>query len=201
MPQFACPYCKETVDPVSIHAKNQTSPYRFEPGFCGKCRRYFSTDASDVLTTIDVPEEEICGNCETPLDPTMNACTNASCSLGGVVHQVDDLYGPCWRCGGTKICPECGGSGGGTSDTYGSNGQAPFDCWFCHTLLVDGSAESTGRCPECDHDGFVRYEGALPAKFKMFQAGPDGVKSVPSAQRGWQFPKADAGGGEAAPSE
>jgi len=187
VPQFACPYCNETVDPTSIHAKNQESPYRWEPGFCGKCKRYFSTDPTDVLTTLDVAEEVICGACGEPVDPSMNGCANPSCASGGVVHTIATATGPCWRCGGTKICPECGGSGSGTSDTYSSSGGAPFDCWFCYTVNADGSAASTGRCPECDDDGFATYTGELPPQFKQFEGGPEG-KSVPSAQRGWKFP-------------
>jgi DNA-directed RNA polymerase subunit RPC12/RpoP len=208
LPQFRCPYCNDIVDPVSVHRKHDAddpcpwhsqahgSPDRFEPGHCGNCGNYFSTDPTDLLTTIDVVEELLCGTCGEPVDPSLNGCANASCSLGGVIHQVEVVEGPCWRCGGTKICPECGGSGNGTSGTYGSGGTVPSDCWFCYTPnVVDRSAQSTGRCPECDWDGFAGYVGALPPGFKTFQAGPDGVKSLPSSQRGWKFPQDERFGG------
>jgi hypothetical protein len=98
----------------------------------------------------------------------------------GVVRNVQDFWGPCWRCGGVKECPDCGGSGLGPSGLYG---PGPTDCWYCHRATKDG-AKSTGTCNECDDQGFVRYEGQLPTNFKYFD-GQGG--SIPSTARNWQF--------------
>ncbi len=132
------------------------------------------------VATVGIIEEAVCPSCLKPIDPTLNACTNSSCRLGGVVRNVAAFEGPCWRCAGQGICPECQGSGAGTLAVYGST---PSDCWAC------GQA---GRCQECDGTGFTAYHGGLPPKFAQHRTSQGSTTYLESKQRNWQHPADDA---------
>lgn len=188
VPAFRSPYAPDKViDPVHLMVKGSEPPAegratdRYDPSHCPFTRevaRYFEFEPSDVVMVLDYPDELVEPIQEMPVDPTMNWSPVASV---GVVRNVSDFWGPCWRCGAVKICPECGGSGNGPTGLYG---PGPADCWFCHRQTKDG-ARSTGTCGECDDTGFVRYEGQLPPGFKYF----DGQgAALPSANRGWKLP-------------
>ena len=116
---------------------------------CPKCKNYFTIKETDLLTTINVPEETFCPRCRKPVDPTLNACTTKSCKTGGVVRNVPDFDGPCWRCGGVGICPNCKGSGSGSFSRIQSGigigvGSVPGTTWQ-QTLVMRPSAMSV--CP------------------------------------------------------
>lgn len=193
--KMTCPFCHVAVDPaaVSTRGSDPKEPVRFALNQCTnqKCGRYYEVAPVDVLTAVSVAEEMVCPACLKPLDPTLNACATASCRLGGVVRNVDQFEGVCWRCAGHGICPECQGSGGGTLAVYGST---PTDCWACGTA---------GRCNECEGDGFTTYTGSLPTKFRSHTSGQDAAP-LESKDRNWQFP-ADQGpsepSGEEPPSD
>jgi hypothetical protein len=170
LPKIRCPHCKEVLDPTAVLVKGSKDSTR-GPNSCPKCQKYFTLVESDLLIAIDVPEEILCPGCKKPIDPSMNACTNTGCPLGGVVRNVEDFEGPCWRCGGLHLCPNCSGSGQGSQGIYGAT---PPDCWYCG---------GTGRCPECDEYGFATYEGALPPTFNPWTR--DGA--LPSARRKWKY--------------
>lgn len=191
VPRLVCPYCKQTVDPAAVLGKNQ-SKSRLGLSVCPnpKCEKNFIVVARDELVSVDIPEETFCPSCQTPVDPTLNACTNPSCKLGGVIRVVLDFVGPCWRCGGTKVCPNCGGAGLGSRKVFG---QTPATCWYC---------EDTGECPECDEDGFTLYEGALPPTYVAWSKGSREQAPQPYAQskRKWKFSH-DAGAGDDGASE
>lgn len=185
--RMSCPYCKETVDPGAVQVRGEDPrqlPGRQSMNSCPKCQRYYEVTPSDLLTTVGTIEEVVCPSCIKPIDPTLNACTTSSCRLGGVVRNVAAFEGPCWRCAGQGICPECQGSGAGTLAVYGST---PADCWAC------GQA---GRCQECEGSGFTAYHGGLPPKFAGHRTSQGSTTYLESAQRNWQHPADAAGSSE-----
>jgi len=102
------------------------------------------------------------------VDPTSNVCPKTKKLFRIIVKEA-----PCWRCGGTKICPECFGSGRGQLSGYAA------ECWYCGHKESNSKGKSVlvkGECPECDSEGFVKYYGALPDKW--------GLKK----RKNWKFP-------------
>lgn len=75
------------------------------------------------------PEEGFCGNAETPHR-----------------YRVYPKSVPCSRCGGSKLCPECTGSG------LSRTAEPIRPCWFC--TKTKSSSKGPGVCPQCDEDGF-----------------------------------------------
>jgi hypothetical protein len=190
--KLACPYCHEAIDPCYVQTKggDPHQPNRLALNQCPKCHKYYEVQPSDILTTLaGAVEETVCPACLKPIDPSLNACTNPSCRLGGVVRNVSDFEGPCWRCGGEGLCPECHGSGMGTLSLYGST---PSECWACG---------GSGRCEECGGEGFTTYTGALPSTYSQFQVMRGEATALESGQRKWQFPTpADDAPAEGAPA-
>ncbi|MBX3469988.1 MAG: hypothetical protein KF878_24185 [Planctomycetes bacterium] len=174
--RMSCPRCHETVDPGAVQVRGQDprQPNRLAMNQCPKCALYFEMAPADVLSVVGVHEEVVCPSCVKPIDPTLNACTTSSCRLGGVVRNVDALEGPCWRCGGLVLCPECQGAGAGTAAVFGNT---PSDCWACGT---------TGRCHECEGTGFSTYHGGLPPNFSLYRNVGGKQQPVESKQRNWQ---------------
>jgi hypothetical protein len=184
--KFTCPYCKTGLDPgaVQVRGKDPKVPHRLALNPCtnDKCARYFEAAPTDLITTIGAHEEVVCPSCLKPIDPSLNACENASCKLAGkTVRIVDDVEGPCWRCAGQGICPSCQGSGAGTLAVYG---DTPTDCWACGQL---------GRCQECAGSGFTTYQGGQPANFSVHSGKGDAAQAVESSQRNWKHPPDDGG--------
>lgn len=165
-PLVRCPTCD--------HAIHQTESR------CWNCDNYYTAIARDERNSIAEPLEMLCPSCKAPVDPSSNFCTNRSCDK---FHRAVTGEGPCWRCGGTKICPECGGSGKGGAPIQGGD-----DCYLCSKNKDLGLA--VGSCPECDARGFCTYEGVLPVTFKGDRRKKDD----------WKLPKltatpASGGGG------
>lgn len=191
--KMSCPVCQEALDPVALNVRGDDPllPTRNALNQCTKCKTYLDTVPGDVLSAIAVHEEVVCPSCNKPIDPSLNACTTQTCRLGGVVRNVDSFEGPCWRCGGLGICPECHGSGTGTLSTYGPNTN--INCWSCDTA---------GRCQDCEGSGFTTYTGGLPQKFATtkFQGGV--ATPLESKDRKWQHPTDEpARDAEPAPSD
>ncbi len=184
VPKFECPHCDELVDPVAVLSKGSKQA-RAGDSVCPSCNEYFTVIAADEQLVVDVHEETFCPGCKQPVDPTMNMCTNRACKLGGVIRAASGYVGPCWRCGGTSVCPNCSGTGQGSQGIYGST---PAQCWYC-----DGHDEP-GRCPECDEHGFVRYEGVLPNDYQAWTKGTPDQSPQPYEQsrRKWRFDRASA---------
>jgi hypothetical protein len=196
-PAFVCPWedCQKVIS-VGGHALEREDGKNATAGrnYCWHCKRRFSVVATDSVMTVGVHEELICPSCKQAVDPTLNVCTVSTCKLKGKVLNGNVLEAPCWRCGGVSICPNCHGSGTGTSGIfdYGSK-KTPAKCWYCG---------ETGRCPECDDDGFCKYEGSLPPEFKMFTGSKDTLKHIPAKNRKWRHkaetaPAAESGGEDA----
>ena len=77
------------------------------------------------------------------IDPEEGFCRNAT-----TPHRYR-LYAklvPCSRCGGSKLCPECTGSG------LSRTAEPIRPCWFCAKTKT--SSKGPGVCPQCDEDGF-----------------------------------------------
>jgi hypothetical protein len=64
-----------------------------------------------------------------------------------VLWGADDV--PCWRCGGTGICPDCGGSG-----LAGGRGTTPCTC-----TAGEGSEGAGAKCLVCKGRGVIEYGG------------------------------------------
>ena len=170
VPAWRCPHCKSLVDPAAVLARDNKEG-ALAANACMKCKKYFTVTESDLLTVIDHPEEMFCPSCKKPVDPTMNACGNGACKLGGVVRNLSGSEGPCWRCGGGGVCTNCKGAGQGSGSTYGST---PANCFVC---------DESGHCPECDGEGFSTYDGSLPPGYSAY--GRE-TMVVPASQRKWQ---------------
>jgi len=230
--QFRCPFedCAKVIDPVHLQVRKhpQVSEEekrwtdRHQAGMCPDCKRYFWSEPTDVLEAVPNPEQVICPACYEPVDPTMNVCTNEDCPLDGVVFEVqrpndqiekvvgnvirnvETVIGPCWRCGGVKVCPSCDGASTGDGDLYPGAGL-PMDCWYCQTWdPVARTASATGLCPECDDTGFVAYTGSLPEGFHWIGNVRGSIGPLPSASRGWEHQDAaarDVEGEEPAPPQ
>lgn len=199
VPAFRSPYSPDkAIDPVAVMLKGSEAPGegkgidRFDSNQDPYTKRYFEFEPSDVLEVIDHVNEVVEPIKETPVDPTYNFSP-----VGGTYRIVTDVIGPCWRCGGVKVCPDCGGSGNGPTGIYGPN--QPGDCWACSRLVRDtggaASPKSLGRCPECDDQGFVRYEGSLPTNFAFFIRREGALVAAESKARNWQHPAQEGGSG------
>lgn len=195
--KLSCPVCQEALDPVAlaVQGSDPAMPDRNALNQCTKCKTYLDTAPGDVLSAVAIHEEVVCPSCNKPVDPSLNACANSACKLGGVVRNVDDFEGPCWRCGGQGICPECHGSGSGTLSVYGPNTN--INCWSC---------EAAGRCHECDGSGFTIYTGGLPQKFATTKFEGGVAMPQESNKRNWQHPSDERAGDrgrddESAPSD
>lgn len=171
-PFIACPKCQKPVNPTESK--------------CWNCNTFYTLSHKDERNAIAEPHEALCPSCNQPVDPTLNWCDNPQCRKcpthgaatkytkgpdgelscsqcgtklpAGSFHRAIDTEGPCWRCGGSHVCPECMGSGKGHGPIQGAD-----DCWMCGPKTAGGS---NGACPECDARGFTIYDGALPAGFK-----------------------------------
>ncbi|MGE0708274.1 MAG: hypothetical protein AB7N76_18610 [Planctomycetota bacterium] len=193
-PAFVCPYedCQKVIN-IGAQALARETGKTAIPGrnYCWHCQRHFTIQPGEQVMVIAAPEEELCPSCKKPVDPTLNVCTVDTCKLKGKVLNAQPLDAPCWRCGGTSMCPNCLGSGSGTSGIFG---QTPTQCWYCG---------ETGRCPECDDDGFVEYEGTLPVGFTMFRGGRDDVQPILRRDRKLTWSHSGGGGkkGGAAPAK
>jgi hypothetical protein len=216
LPKLKCPHPhsggEQLVDPVAVLVKGSKDSVLGYTN-CPECKRYFTVNETDLLKTIDVHGEAHCPSCKQAVDPLMNACTNAKCKLAGVLRNVDDFDGVCWRCGGLGMCPNCKGSGQGNLGIYGE--KSPSDCWTCGT---------SGRCPECDSElkeltkieralqeeagmGFSVYQGVVPMSYSMWTRGsksnpPKAIlsgngKRGPEGQkvRKWRFDHEGGGSG------
>ncbi len=75
--------------------------------------------------------------------PFSNACEQGH----AVVWAAEPL--PCWRCEGTGICRDCGGSG---------TGAAGRPC-SCGGSVEEAGAALSGRCMVCGGSGSVRWGG------------------------------------------
>ena len=94
---------------------------------------------SEDVTTIFCPQE----GCGEEIGPEEGFCRNAT-----TPHRYR-LYAksvPCSRCGGSKLCPECSGSG------LSRTAEPIRPCWFC--AKTKSSSKGPGECPQCDEDGF-----------------------------------------------
>lgn len=185
-PRLECPHCKELIDPTAVMIRGGNKDATLGPNNCPKCKKYFTVTASDLPTVIDNPEEIICPSCKSPVDPMMNQCVNGSCKLvqaGLAVRNVRSFTGPCWRCGGTSLCPECTGTGMRAS-AVPAQFTPPNTCWYCTPKKAD---VGTGRCPECDDDGFTTYHGALPPTYAAWKRTADGNQV--NMNRKWQLKK------------
>jgi hypothetical protein len=179
--KLSCPVCKEGFSPVAlatVRMSDPAMPNRVALNQCPKCQTYLDTTPGDVLSAVAIHEEVVCPSCTKPIDPSLNACTTSTCRLGGVVRNVDNFEGPCWRCGGQGICPECHGSGTGTLSIYGPNTN--INCWSC---------EAAGRCHECDGSGFTIYTGGLPQKFATTKMAGGVATPQESKDRNWRHPE------------
>ncbi len=182
LPLLKCPHPHadgdQLIDPVAVFVKGSRDSILGYTN-CPKCKNYFTIKETDLLITIDVHEEALCPICNRAVDPTMNACTNKSCKSEGVIRNIPDYEGPCWRCGGLGMCPNCKGSGSGNLGIYD---KSPAECWTCGV---------EGKCPECKGTGFSRYEGTLPKEYKAY--GREN-KVFPSKKRKWEH-RRDGGSG------
>lgn len=197
VPAFRSPYAPDKViDPVAMMLKGSEAPSegktldRNDVNQCPYTKRYFEFEPSDVLEVIDFVEQIVEPVKETPVDPTWNFSP-----VAGTYRNVDDVTGPCWRCGGVAHCPDCSGSGAAPTGIYGTG--TPADCWACTRPTKDGP-RSTGRCPECDGSGFATYTGSLPPSFTYFVPREGKLVAAESQARKW---KQERKGSEAAPSE
>lgn len=161
-PYIQCPKCSKPINPTESK--------------CWNCNTYYTLSQRDERNAIAEPYETLCPFCQQPVDPTLNWCDNPSCKK---FHRAIDREGPCWRCGGSHICPECLGSGKGHGPIEGGD-----DCWLCGGKQPGGS---NGACPECDAHGFTTYDGALPA----------GFKAEKRAAKDWRLSAKSSGGGAA----
>ncbi len=132
---------------------------------CWNCNTYFTVTSRDEHLTDAEPLELLCPHCKAPIDPTINYCLKCN-----KFNRSAEREGVCWRCGGTRLCPECQGSGKGTAPIF-NGGDA---CWLCALKPTDPIG--TGICPECDGRGFTSYDGALPASFTAAKRSPDDWK-------------------------
>lgn len=198
LPKLKCPHQHDggdqLIDPVAVLVKGSKDSILAHSN-CPSCKRYFTVTETDLLLAVDIPEESLCPSCNQPVSPLMNACTNKKCSLDGVIRNQDSYDGPCWRCGGLGMCPNCKGSGQGNLGIFGD--KSPAECWTCGT---------SGRCPDCDPEakdlarveqdlrdeagmGFSVYEGVVPTKFSMWK-GKDALVSGNGKDRKarqWRF--------------
>jgi hypothetical protein len=161
---------------------------------CWNCGTYFAVTVRDVRLAESEPFETLCPFCKNPVDPTSNFCPKCN-----KFHRTADRDGPCWRCGGTGICPECNGSGKGTAPYYNGNEA----CYLCGGNLPGGS---NGLCPECNGErtrGFVTYDGALPVSVHAEKRASDDWKLSKNAPAPARKPAGDedsgGGGGEEKP--
>jgi hypothetical protein len=188
LPKIRCPHqdnhsAEQLVDPTAVLVKGSKDSVLGYSN-CPTCKRYYTVKETDLVMTIDVPEETLCPNCTKPVNPMMNECRNAKCkdALGGVVRNIKSFDGPCWRCGGVGHCTNCRGSGQGNLGMYGST---PAECWIC---------ANDGDCPECDGTGFSKYEGVLPKSYTAWGR----EAAVPSPRRKWEHKRESGGGGDMA---
>jgi hypothetical protein len=170
-PLVRCPTCERAI--------HQTESR------CWNCNNFYTAIARDERNSIAEPLEMLCPACKAPVDPTSNFCANKSCDK---FHRAVTGEGPCWRCGGTKVCPECGGSGKGGAPIQGGD-----DCYLCSGNKQVGLP--VGLCPECDARGFATYEGILPVTYTARNRKKDD----------WRIPRAagmpaGAGGGANRPA-
>lgn len=200
VPAFRSPYAPDKViDPVSLMQRGDEAPSegktlaRNEINQCPTTKRYFELEPSDVIEVIDYAEQVVEPQKESPVDPTFNWSPVAP----GTYRNVDDVVGPCWRCGGIGQCPDCNGSGTSPNGTYGT---LPPDCWACTRPTKDG-ARSTGRCPECDGTGFATYTGSLPPSFTYFTIREGNPVAADSKARKWEHPARSGGEDAPAPSD
>jgi hypothetical protein len=147
---------------------------------CWNCNTYIVVTSRDEREAVNEPFESLCPFCKKPVDPTLNFCD--SCKK---LFRAVDREGPCWRCGGTRVCPECGGSGKGTAPIFNGND----DCYLC-----GGKAGTQGMCPECEGRGFSIYDGALPAGFSVVRRTNDDWRLSKNGPAAAPAKKSDEGG-------
>lgn len=203
IPAVRCPYpdCGKVLSMGSGGLERETEKnatlgdnYCFHPN----CKRYVSYVATDVITTVGTKEELLCPECDSPVDPTLRICGNKSCKLRGTLLNTNPTEGPCWNCGAVGLCPNCEGSGLGSTGVFDTTGwgidgikdsSTPKKCYLC---------EGSGSCPECE-EGFLLYEPSLPPDFHMHSGRGDSLKVVPASKRKWQHLQPAKGGEEPAP--
>ena len=190
-PAFVCPYedCQKVISVGAFSLERETGKTATAGrNHCHHCKRHFTIIARDAVEVVGAHEEMICPSCKKAVDPTLAVCAESSCKLKGKLLNTNALEAPCWRCGGHKICPDCQGSGSGSSGIFG---KTPSECWYCG---------DTGRCPDCDEYGFATYEDSLPVKFELFKRGQDGFepKLRKERKKAWKHdpPYKAAEGGE-----
>ncbi len=233
-PYIACPRCTKPVNPTESR--------------CWNCNTFYTLSHRDERNAISEPHESLCPSCNQAVDPTLGWCDNPTCKKcpthganakfnkgpdgdyvcsqcgsksGGTFHRAQDREGPCWRCGGSHVCPECLGSGKGQGmKSTGQDGNPlETDCWLCCGKGTQTAPGFNGTCPECDSRGFTIYDGALPAGFKgekrdlkkdwRLRAGQGGAKKAGGeggGDKGGDKPEKPekekpAGEGEKAPEE
>jgi hypothetical protein len=174
-PLIRCPTCKKPLNPA-------------EPR-CWNCSHYYTATARDEHNSILEPLEFLCPWDKTPLqavDPTTNYCKKCEKFFRAV-----DRDGPCWRCGGSHVCPECNGSGKNQSPpVYNATGglvTGSDECYYC-------GKGTLGVCPECDTHGFAMYEGVLPPGWRADRRKADDWRLKPAGSA------RPAGGGDRAPA-
>lgn len=201
VPAVLCPYedCGKVLGMGSAGLERETEKNAtLGSNFCyhEKCKRYVSVVPQDVLTAVGAKEELICPSCTSQVDPTLRICSNTSCKLKGKLLNTNDSEGPCWSCGAVGLCPNCKGSGLGSTGAYDVTGwgidgikdsSTPKKCYRC---------EGSGSCPECK-DGFLTYEPSLPPDFKMHTGKGESLKVVVATKRKYQFEQPGKGGGDA----
>lgn len=148
LPLLLCPNddCKKPVDPAG-HA-------------CRECGAGYIVAPLDTTTAAPYPLASICPSCgaKQPVNPMSNLCEKC-----GNTYRNKSLEAPCWRCGGTKLCPECGGSGSGLEASGGLG-----VCWACAPATAGAdatAAKGNGLCSECQGKGYIDYDPALPPKW------------------------------------
>jgi hypothetical protein len=170
LPKIMSPFGDDPIDMVAIQVKGNTDPKvpdRLAPNMDPVTKRYYEMAPADVATTVG-PIEEVLSPTGVAFDPTSPSYkAGADAKVGRVLSSIE---GPCWRCGGTGDCLDCGDSGAGAGKV-GVYGATPTDCWACG---------GEGRCPECGGTGFAAYEGGLPQSFAMTRGGKDNLEDLPS---------------------
>ncbi len=67
-------------------------------------------------------------------------------------YRLSERSVPCTRCGGTKVCPECMGSGLAKDE---KDRRVLRSCWFCSKDSKERLG--TGECTLCDEHGFETF--------------------------------------------
>jgi len=200
IPAVTCPYedCGKVISVGSGSLESETGKNAtLGDSYCYHCKRYVSFVAQDVSASVHHKEELLCPSCSKAVDSTLSICRNKSCKLHGKLLNTNPTDGPCWSCGATAHCPNCLGSGTGSSsydttgwsDTYPSikASKTPDKCYYC---------EGSGLCPECEGDGFLLYEPSVPQDFQLHTGRGDNLKVVPATKRKWEHPKPKGGAGD-----